>query len=375
MSAHVSERISAYIDRELAPAERAVVDAHLRDCPDCTRAVEEMRAVDALARGHEVPAPAGYFDALPARLRARLSPSPRARVPQWALALAAGLAVAVLAPLALRQAAGPEPGAKRAASQRDLPTEALRQGPRPEPAPTVAPAAPTAGAPLAPPVANERPVARQRAAAPSAEENVSVPRSAREPGRADAPSAAFALEPRQAAPVAGASTRAPAPVEAEAAGRAAQGAAAPRPATPQPDEESAEADEEEDATPLVSDDSAPPRKATDARAGALAPRAEAAPSRPGTEARLRSLSSRTTRSAAEARALRDAWQSFVREDPEGAHADDARLRALEAGAAAWRLGGLAEDRAQVERDARDYLRRPDGAHKERVRALLAGLEP
>jgi hypothetical protein len=81
------------------------------------------------------------------------------------------------------------------------------------------------------------------------------------------------------------------------------------------------------------------------------------------------------KSAAEARDLREAWLAFVREDPEGQHADEARLRALEAGAAAWRLGGLPADRAQVEKDAREYLRRPDGAHKERVRALLAGLEP
>ncbi|HVR71343.1 MAG TPA: anti-sigma factor, partial [Vicinamibacteria bacterium] len=107
MSAHVSERMSAYVDRELPPADRAGVDAHLRECPDCARAVEEMRALDALARGQEVQAPEGYFDALPGRLRGRLAPRAHARVPPWTLALAAGLAVALLAPLALRRAPPP----------------------------------------------------------------------------------------------------------------------------------------------------------------------------------------------------------------------------------------------------------------------------
>jgi hypothetical protein len=51
------------------------------------------------------------------------------------------------------------------------------------------------------------------------------------------------------------------------------------------------------------------------------------------------------------------------------------VRALEAGAAAWRLGGVLADRQQVERAGREYLRRPEAAQKERVRALLAGLRP
>ena len=370
MSGHVSERISAYIDRELPASERAMVDAHLRDCPDCARAVEEMRAVDALVRDHEVPAPAGYFDALPTRLRARLAPPARVRVPAWAVALAAGLVVAVLAPLALRQSPGPQPAARDAASRPALPLSTSPEAPRPEPSTAAAPAAPPIEERLAPEPAENRTGRRERAAAPALGRTAGKRQA--QPLRADAPTAGVAGQPGEA-------TAAPAaePTDGAAAGQTegarlvAQEAAAP----PAADAAGGDIDEEEDATPLVSDDSAPPRKAASTIAGASAPRAAAAPPAPGAQERLRSLSGRTMRSAAEARALRDAWQAFVREDPEGPYADVARLRALEAGAAAWRLGGLRDDRAQVEKDAREYLRRPDGAHKERVRALLAGLEP
>jgi hypothetical protein len=362
VSAHVSERISAYIDRELPASERAVVDAHLRDCAECARAVQEMRAVDALARDHEVPAPAGYFDALPSRLRARLVPRARTRVPAWAVALAAGLAVAVLAPLALRQSPTPLPPAREAASSAALPAPASPEAPRVTPPTAAAPPAPATQGGIAPQRAGEETVRRERAAAAAGPR--ALRKSAAEPARADAPTAGFATQPTEATSA------------EDARGAAGANQVAPPPAAPAAaaEAEALDPEEEEDATPLVSDDSAPPRKAADTVAGAAPPRS-AAPPAPGAQERLRSLSSRTMRSAAEARALRDAWQTFVREDPEGAHADVARLRALEAGAAAWRLGGQRDDRAQVEKDAREYLRRPDGAHKERVRALLAGLEP
>jgi hypothetical protein len=372
VSAHVSERISAYIDRELSASERAAVDAHLRDCADCARTVEELRAVDALARDHEVAEPAGYFEALPARLRGRLAPAPRTRVPAWALALAAGLAVAVLAPLALRHSPAPRPSIDEAASRPAAPLAAPSAAPRREAAP--GPAAP-APAPLerrfATPPAPPRAVPPPEGPPPPL-----VTRAEPQGGRATpAGEAAGQAVPRarEEAEAAAALSGRDAASPAEAARRTP--AALPPTAPAAEAVEGAEAEEEEDATPLVSDDSAPPRKAAGAVAGAAAPRAGGAPASPGADARLRSLSSRTMRSAADARALRDAWLAFVREDPDGPHADDARLRALEAGAAAWRLGGLRDDRTQVDKDAREYLRRPDGAHKERVRALLAGLDP
>jgi hypothetical protein len=358
MSAHVWERMSAYIDRELPQTERAGVEAHLRECAECARAIEEMRAVDALARGHEFEAPAGYFDGLPGRLRGRLSPRTRARVAPWTLALAAGLAVAVLAPLALREQPSPlAPPPEVPAPPATLPPAATAAPP-----PAVEEPAPVAArslafrAPARPSPPAEELARRERGDAQAANEQRRKEEAG--PGRLDATRTADRMAPRvvagqrEASGMAPAAPPAAAPVEVDAAGQ--------------------EAEAEDDA-PLVSDNSGPERKSS-ARTPSTAARGTALRSLPA-DARFQALAGRAARSAAEARALRDAWQSYVRDNPEGPHADEARVGALEAGAAAWRLGGLREDRAQVEKDGREYLRRPEAADKERVRALLAGLEP
>jgi hypothetical protein len=358
MSAHVWERMSAYIDRELPQTERAGVEAHLRECADCARAIEEMRAVDALAREHEVEAPTGYFDGLPGRLRARLSPRTRARIAPWTLALAAGLAVAVLAPLALRERP-PLPPAPEAAS---------------------APAVPPAPATAVPEAAYDRPApvgARARAfSAPPARNQPADGLAKRE--RGDAAEAKPNLRRQREEVTAGrhgdlkAEEQARRGTLADQRETRAMGAIAPPPAVPAEVDAAGQEAEAEDDAPLVSDNSGPGRESS-----ARPPSAAAgAPmkSRPA-DPRFQALAGRAARSAAEARALRDAWQAYVRDNPEGPHADEARVSALEAGAAAWRLGGLREDRVQVERDGREYLRRPEAADKERVRALLAGLAP
>jgi hypothetical protein len=354
MSAHVLGQLSAYLDRELEGGERATVDAHLRECAECARALDEIQAVDALVRGADVEAPAGYFERLPARLRARLAPGGRARVPAWAVALAAGLVVAVAAPLVMRERpAGVAPAAAPpsfAPATPSAPPAAEPMAQAPGPTATAAPLAPAEPqARVGGGAAGSRLARRERGTAGETKEE-----PARERGLASAmpppPPHAAPPEARPDAPALAAS--------APAAGAAAQDAAA--------------AEEEDEATALVSDDSAPRRQSAAPARGALGNRGRGAVV---ADERFRALSSRTTRSAAEARSLRDAWLAFVAEAPDGPHADDARLRALEAGAAAWRLGGRPEDRAALEHDGREYLRRADGAHKERVRALLAGLEP
>ena len=392
MSTHVWDRLSAYIDRELAQTERAAVDAHLRECADCARAVEEMRAVDALARGQEVEAPSGYFEGLPGRLRTRLSPRAPLRVAPWAVALAAGLAVAVVAPLVLRDSPMPHP--------------AVRQASVPPPAaPTPAGGTPAFQAPVAeaPPaarlLASPAPTEAARAlkkesgriagelqaqappAMPAPHEGLAAgmevtPRRDEREATArqdEARNRVFAVPP--AAPeedgrVGGLRRRgvgARAPVPPRSAPVPAASAVAPE------GEAAGEADVDEEAA-LVSDNSGPARDAA-ARPHAATGQAGAAPPSPTADPRFEALAGRAARSAAEARALRDAWQAYVRENPQGPRADAARVAALEAGAAAWRLGGRPEDRAQVERDGREYLRRPQAADKERVRALLAGLQP
>jgi anti-sigma factor RsiW len=53
------DRLSEYLDGELAPADRASLDAHLADCAECRMTLEELRGVVARA--------AAVTDAAPAR--------------------------------------------------------------------------------------------------------------------------------------------------------------------------------------------------------------------------------------------------------------------------------------------------------------------
>jgi hypothetical protein len=70
---------------------------------------------------------------------------------------------------------------------------------------------------------------------------------------------------------------------------------------------------------------------------------------------------------------REAWRGFVEAHPQSIHADEARVRTVEAGLAAWRLEGATEDLARARTDAESYLARPDAAQKGRVRRALANL--
>jgi hypothetical protein len=59
-STHPQDLLADYVDRRLAPGERAVVDAHLSTCAACREEVElAKRAVAALASLEEVPVPLG----------------------------------------------------------------------------------------------------------------------------------------------------------------------------------------------------------------------------------------------------------------------------------------------------------------------------
>ena len=76
------------------------------------------------------------------------------------------------------------------------------------------------------------------------------------------------------------------------------------------------------------------------------------------------------RTAAEWRRLRDAWSAFAAAHPDDPRADEARVRAIEAGREAWLAGGADDDEAAFRRDARAYLGREDARQKERVERLL-----
>jgi len=45
-----TDKLSDYLDDELEAAERAAVDAHLRECADCTAVLNDLRRVIARAQ-------------------------------------------------------------------------------------------------------------------------------------------------------------------------------------------------------------------------------------------------------------------------------------------------------------------------------------
>ena len=390
MDAHVIAQLSPYMDGELDPAERAQVEAHLRGCAGCARHLEELRAVEAAARDLPLRVPAGYFEAFPARVGERLAAARRQErrrrmiVPAWIGAAAAAVVLAVITPRLLR-----EPPAD---VSRDVASEAAAQR------------LPAVSAPAAP--------AQAEAPASSAEARLAH-RSASKPALPPPPPPAEAADKaderlrrrfdgRDELPSARAK-RADGPPMATLP--APLPAAAPPTATASPAAANEAARDYAQAPPAGSlGYSAPPAK-REAEAGpaaggrvATAEEAEARPDKdglalrrraqtpseqaplekktaPDKEARFKGLLAQSSRSAAEARAARDAWRTFVRDDPAGPRADEARVRAIEAGAEAWRLGRDEADRADAEREARQYLARTDARQSDRVRAALAKLRP
>jgi Putative zinc-finger len=363
VSAHVLDRLSLYLDGELAPAARSEVESHLRGCAACARHLEELAAVDAAARELPVPAPAGYFDSLPARVRARLPPPRRRSPPVWVWAAAAGIAIAALVPSLFQRTATPVPEAARI------------QEPAPA-APAIAPGAPAreearVEAPADVPAAR---LAREKTAMKDqgSIKLKAVPAGAAPAAATPAPLPARAAENAAAPPP-------PAPQVQKHSGPWAQApAGAPAPA-PQPlgtsDESMAEARAPKEIQ-LPAGAEAKTEREQDRRRGlpdAVATFAQA----PTEETRYRALLARRTESAGEDRLLHDQWRAFAASYPAGAHADEARVRALDALLSAYRREGEARDRERLREEAGLYLQRADAAQAGRVRAILeaAGMQP
>ena len=77
MSAHVTDRLSAYLDGALDARDLERVQAHVEACPACLREYEELRALRGLLRNLRAPeATAGFADRLHWRL-AREATRPR----------------------------------------------------------------------------------------------------------------------------------------------------------------------------------------------------------------------------------------------------------------------------------------------------------
>jgi ribonuclease E len=372
VSAHERERLSAYLDGELAPAERATVETHLAGCPECNAFLAELAAVDEAAAALPVDAPEGYFDTFPARVRARLQPAGsrvRARtaalqvrsVPAWTWAVAAALLLAVITPLTLRQARPAAPAQETRPSDVSSAPAAIVMPPRQklgvEPAEPKAPAAPPpASRPRpSPPAAvrgSERPLAMQRPAPTAAPE-----------ARRDQPTEGrFAAEPAappQRSEFALAREQTAADAETEgAAGGAVGGVLSP---------DSANRDKVERTAPRA----AVAAEAASPMTSAASAGHEATPA--GLKAQadsFRRLEAVRPRSAAGWRSVREQWKALAATETDPVRADEARVRAVIAAREAWRAEGDVDDEAAFRAEALSYLRRGDARQKPRVEALL-----
>jgi len=346
MSPHPVESLSAFLDDELEDAERRGVAAHLAACPSCARHLREMAAVDALARGMPAAAaPDGYLEALPGRVRRRIRADRPASTRPWVWPLAAGLALAVLAPLVLRQQLSRERVSSSApAVAMDAPAA---------PPTTAAPEQSLAAAPrrsAATPQDASRAPQREAAPAPKVRDAfVAPPPAANESDRA---------AQRASSAVAGSAVDAPAP----AAAPAEQGALV-----------AVEGKEErtESAGALAGrSDAAPSLKKADAlRRGAAEPKRVA-----DDEKAFQDNSSLPASTPQEARRTREAWRRFVSLHSDGPRADEGRVRFIEAAVAVFRLTRDEADRAIAEREGRAYLAVPGAPQVSRVRDALRLLE-
>jgi hypothetical protein len=270
----------------------------------------------------------------------------------WVWAAAAGIAVAALVPVVIERTRSP------------LPEPAFIQEQAP-PAIATAPAAKDRGsiklkiepaaAPAAPtPVPLERRAAENAAAAPPA-----TPQLQKHGGPwAQAPAGAPAPPPRAASDESQRPQAAPAAARPDSA----------RSETAQLDEARAPKQIEGQAAEIKAEREQDRRGGL---AGGVATFAQA----PTEESRYRALLARRTATAVEDRQLHDEWHALAASFPTGTHADDARVRALDALLSAYRRDGEARDRERLREEAGLYLQRGDAAQAGRVRAILedAGL--
>lgn len=367
MSDHDKERLSAFADGELPPVERAVVEAHVQACAECARHLEILRAVDTAAAALPVSAPAGYFEALPTRVRARLETTRRPRVlrpPAWTWAVAAALLLAVVTPLTLRRA---RPSAS-------------------EPYPTPAVAAPPVmverAAPTAPPAKDAPAIPAFDGRTGSKDDAESKPQrptdrieSSRLEGGALAKDEAGAAPAEMTAPArlrqagpGGPNAPAQSPLQTQAAPAFAP---APASAAAAAEEATAAAELREDAQ---EESPAPRPKAAGGMASSRHLREEDLEARPllsPEERAFQRLTAIVPRTLPALRERREAWRSYSLAFASSPRADEARVRVIETGVEAWRVGADPADGARARADAAAYLVRPDAAQARRVRALLA----
>lgn len=101
MTEHVTDRLSTFIDGQLADADRRAVETHVERCTGCARELQELRALARLlARTPKQALPAGFRERLERRRKAEeaaaAAPARRRMLPLPARALALGMSAAVV---------------------------------------------------------------------------------------------------------------------------------------------------------------------------------------------------------------------------------------------------------------------------------------
>lgn len=375
MSAHVLEQLSGYLDDELVPADRSAIESHLRECAACAKQLEELAAVDSLARALPAEAPEGYFTDFAARVRGRVEVKPArrapARLPAWVLAAAAAVALGVTVPALVRRQdlAPPAPALEVRDAMRVEPSAAApTDGPAEAERPLAAPEAPAPPPPVEEAKSQKRlqapPAPRAKAALP--QEEYAEPHGL-DGGVAESVDSAPLQELTRAVPEADAlkkrdqveQPRATGALSAENQAKSEYSGYASAPAAAPMTQAAAESRREKSAP----DDASKLALAGAGRKDAGAPGARS------DRGRFGQLLDRVAATAAEARALREAWRVHGNLAA-GGEADEARVRVLEAGAQAYRLGRDGADLALLEKDTAAYLARPDALQASRARAAL-----
>ena len=69
---YYQERLSAFVDNELPPAERAQLEEHLAECPDCRKRVDELRQLEDLVSRQSALEDTAYWEKAAQRIEAAL---------------------------------------------------------------------------------------------------------------------------------------------------------------------------------------------------------------------------------------------------------------------------------------------------------------
>jgi hypothetical protein len=394
VSEHVREQLSPLLDGELPGSERAAVEAHLESCSECAGLLEDLAAVDTLARGLSVPAPEDGFESFPARVRARIAARPRRRtLPAWSWAAAAALLLGVVTPWTWIRLAHQAPTAQSEAAPAAVPAEPPASMP------------PTTLRDYA--FAEPEKARRREASGPETKpaqtasrnetyrtDGVAAQEARRQAPRPGSLEASLERQERkiEAAASAGEAKPEPKPEELGTLGYVDAGSrrtAATPPAPPPPPPLAPPPQNAETDRLREREAGADARKADAPAPATAAPTAGAAPGRVRdsgvafkraaelqTEDELsRALAALASNTVESARKAREAWRTYVKARPEGSPVDNARVRMIEAGMTAWQLSREDRDREVVLRDIADYLDRRDARQAERVRIIRQRIEP